>query len=81
MTALADVRGDRAARVAWARLVEPGDREVAARIAAVGAEEALQSIGADTAASARMAGRLAELDVDRDFQIADTVGCPDRRPG
>jgi DNA processing protein len=81
MTALAAVRGDRAARVAWARLVEPGDREVAARIAAVGAEEALHGVGSDTLAGARMAGRLPELDVDRDFQVAERLGARIVVPG
>ena len=71
---IAPVRGDRAARVAWARLVEPGDETVAAQIAAVGAEEALHAVAADTILGARMAERAAELDVDRDLAIARRLG-------
>ena len=53
-------RGERAARVAWARLVEPGDPDVAARIAAVGAEEALHGRRTPTRTlGARMPARLA----------------------
>lgn len=74
MSGLATVRGERAARVAWARLAEPGEEDVAARIAAVGAEEALHAVGAETTLGKRMAGRLAELDVDRDLAIARRLG-------
>lgn len=81
MSGLLSVRGERAARVAWARLVEPGDPAVAARIAAVGAEEALHAVGADTALAARMAERLAELDVDRDLAIARRLGARLLVPG
>ena len=81
MTGLASVRGDRAARVAWARLVEPGDPQVAARIAAVGAEEALHAVGAETTMAARMAERVGELDVDRDLAIAGRLGARVLVPG
>ena len=70
MTGLATVRGERAARVAWARLSEPGDEDVAHRIAAVGAEEALHGVGPETALGKRLAERLKDLDVDRDLAIA-----------
>jgi DNA processing protein len=73
--------GERAARVAWARLAEPGDGEVAARVAAVGAEEALRGATPDTAVGARIAGRLPELDVERDFQIAQRLGARIIIPG
>jgi DNA processing protein len=81
MTVLAQVRGDRAARLAWARLVEPGDTEVAGLIAAVGAEEALQSVAADTALGARMVSRFADLDVDRDLAIAQRLDARILVPG
>ena len=55
MTGIAAVRGERAARVAWARLAEHGDTGVAARICAVGAEEALHSVGVGTSLGERMA--------------------------
>jgi DNA processing protein len=74
MTGIATVRGERAARVAWARLTEPGDSGVAAQISAVGAEEALHAVGAETTLGQRMAERLAELDVDRDLAIARRLG-------
>lgn len=74
MTGLATVRGERAARVAWARLAEPGDTDVAARICAVGAEAALHAVGVETTLGQRMAARLAELDVDRDLAIARRLG-------
>ena len=74
MKGLASVRGERAARVAWARLAEPGEEAVAARIAAVGAEEALYAAGPDTTVGKRLAERLNDLDVDRDFAIARRLG-------
>ena len=70
MSPSASLRGERVARLAWARLVEPGDPEAAERILAVGAEEALQGIGRDTTLGARMAGRVRDLDVERDLAIA-----------
>ena len=54
---------------------------MAARIAAVGAQEALQSLGPDTAMGARMAARLPGLDVDRDFEIAQRLGARIVVPG
>jgi DNA processing protein len=81
VTGLATVRGERAARVAWARLAEPADEQVAARIAAVGAEEALHAVGIDTTLGARMAERIADLDVDRDLAIARRLGARLLIPG
>jgi DNA processing protein len=81
MTALVGVRGDRAARLAWARLVEPGDPDAAARIAAVGAEEALTGVGTDTTMGRRMQARLPDLDVGRDLAIARSLGARIVVPG
>lgn len=81
MTGLRTVRGERAARVAWARLAEPDDAAVAARISAVGAEAALHAVGADSTQAARMAARVAELDVDRDLAIARRLGARLLVPG
>lgn len=81
MKGLAGVRGERAARVAWARLAEPADVDVARRIVAVGAEDALHGVGADTALARRIAERLPELDVDRDQAIARRLGARLLIPG
>jgi DNA processing protein len=81
MRTLVAVRGDRAARIAWARLVEPGDLDAAARIAAVGAEAALHGVGPDSVMGARMVSRLADLDVDRDLAIAQRLGARVVVPG
>jgi DNA processing protein len=59
--------------VAWARLAEPGDEEVAGLIAAVGAEEALHGVGSETTLGKRFAERVEELDVDRDLAIAQRL--------
>lgn len=68
------VRGDRAARVAWARLSEPADTEVARLVATVGAEEALLSVDPGSTMGARLAARLPELDVERDLAVARRLG-------
>lgn len=81
MTAPRAFRGERGARVAWARLVEPGDADVAARIAAAGAEEAWHTVTPGTTVGARMAERLPGLDVERDFQIAQRLGARIIIPG
>ncbi len=81
MTTVLRIRGDRAARLAWARLVEPADPEAAARIEAVGAEEALQDIGTDTTMGARIRPRLPDLDVERDLAIAERLGARIVVPG
>jgi len=81
MTGLASVRGEHAARIAWARLVEPGDLDLAARISAVGAEQALHAVGDESTLAARVAPRLGGLDVDRDLEIARTLGARLLFPG
>lgn len=67
-------RGDRWARLAWARLVEPGDPEAARRIAAVGAEAALHGVDPASTLGLQLAVRLPDLDVERDLDIARTLG-------
>lgn len=67
-------RGDRAARLAWARLVEPGDPESARLVAAVGAEAALHGIDPASSLGQQVAPRLADLDVERDVRIAASLG-------
>jgi DNA processing protein len=81
VTAVAHLRGERAARLAWARLVEPGDAEAAARIAAVGAEEALQGVDPDSTLGSRMAARLRDLDVERDLAVVHRLGARIVVPG
>lgn len=65
---------DRLARAAWSRLVEPGEPAAAAIIDALGPVGGLAAIedGAISAAG-RLAPRLAELDLDRLFRVAETV--------
>ena len=71
---LADLpSGERAARVAWARLVEPGHAEVARLIAVVGAEQALHSVDPGSRLGQRIAGRLADLEVSRDLEIVRSL--------
>jgi DNA processing protein len=74
-------RGERAARLAMARLVEPGHVGLAERIAAVGAEEALHSVDPASHLGERMAGRIAEVDPRRDLEIADRLGARIVVPG
>jgi DNA processing protein len=59
--------------VAWARLVEPEHREVARLVAAVGAEEALHTLDPGTRLGESVMGRLADLDVRRDLEIAGSL--------
>ena len=66
--------GDRWARLAWARLVEPGDAAPARRIAEVGAEAALHGVDPATTLGQQLAVRLPDLDVERDLEIAETLG-------
>ncbi len=66
--------GDLGARIAWARLVEPGDPAAAQRIAAVGAEAALHGVDPASTLGQQIAVRLPDLDVERDLEIADTLG-------
>lgn len=81
LAGLAAVRGDLAARLAWARLVEPGDLDAAARVRAVGAEEALHSVSPDSTLGARLASRLPDLDVERDLAVAQRLGARLLVPG
>jgi DNA processing protein len=74
-------RGERAARVTWARLVEPGNAEVARLIAAVGAEGALHSLDRDTRLGERVSGRLPDLAVSRDLEIVRSLGARIAIPG
>ena len=67
-------RGDRAARLAWARLVEPADPDVARRIAVAGAEAALHGVDPASSLGQRIAPRLQERDVERDLHIAEALG-------
>lgn len=62
--------GDRAARLAWARLVEPGEPAAARLIAEVGAEAALHGVDPASTLGQQLAPRLALLDVERDLEIA-----------
>jgi DNA processing protein len=67
-------RGDRAARLAWARLVEPGELQAARLIAAVGAEAALHGLDPASTLGQQVAPRLVCLDVERDVRIAAALG-------
>jgi DNA processing protein len=62
--------GERAARVAWARLVEPEHRAVIQRIAQQGAEEALRTLELSSTLGRQLLPRLELLDVRRDLDIA-----------
>lgn len=73
--------GDRSARLAWAKLVEPGDCAATCLVDQVGAEAALQSIDPDSALGRRVAPRLADLDVRRDLEIAARLGARIVVPG
>ncbi|MGA8980285.1 MAG: DNA-processing protein DprA [Pedococcus sp.] len=66
--------GDRAARMAWARLVEPGEPAAARLIAEVGAEAALYGVDPASTLGQQLAPRLASLDVERDLEIARALG-------
>ncbi|KQZ88871.1 hypothetical protein ASD62_05705 [Phycicoccus sp. Root563] len=66
--------GDRAARLAWARLVEPGDPAAARLISAVGAEAALHGVDPSSTLGQQMAVRVPDLDVERDLEIAAALG-------
>lgn len=74
MTPLDQVRDDRGARLAWARLVEPGDPDAARLIAAVGALEALHAVDPHSTLGQRVATRASSLDLDRDRAILATIG-------
>jgi DNA processing protein len=66
--------GERAARVAWARLAEPADAVAAELIRTVGAEQALHAIDPGSALAARTGSRLQLLDVERDLDLARRIG-------
>lgn len=66
--------GERAARVAWARLVEPRDKQALELVERLGAEEALHAVQAHGRLGQRIVPRLETLDVPRDFEIARTLG-------
>lgn len=65
--------GERAARVAWARLVEPADARAASLVDAMGAEEALHGLELDSPLGTKVATRLNTLDVARDVAIARSL--------
>jgi DNA processing protein len=73
--------GERAARIAWARLVEPEDEAACALVARVGAEEALQTVDPASALGRRIAPRLPLLDVERDLEIVARLGARIVVPG
>jgi DNA processing protein len=62
--------GERAARIAWARLVEPRDRQALDLMAQVGPEQALESVDLHDRLGQRLLPRVETLDVARDFEIA-----------
>lgn len=66
--------GERAARIAWARLVEPEHRAAAERIARLGAEEALHTLDLASPLGRQVMPRLEQLDVARDLEIARRTG-------
>ena len=74
-------RGERAARIAWARLVEPKDAAACALVARAGAEEALHTVDPATALGRRIAPRLPLLDVERDLDIVARLGARIVIPG
>jgi DNA processing protein len=73
--------GDRAARLAWARLVEPGDSAAARLVAAVGAEQALHGLDPGSVLAQRVLPRLESLDVVRDLEIARALAARVVVPG
>jgi DNA processing protein len=69
------VSDDLLSRVAWSRLVEPGDWRAAALIGEVGAGEALRALlDRDVEWMARYRARVAHLDPERDLSGAQRVG-------
>ena len=65
--------GDRAARLAWASLVEPGDLAATGLARQVGAEQALRSLDPRTKLGRRVAPRLGDVDVARDLAVAARI--------
>lgn len=74
-------QGERAARVAWARLVEPQDKRALELIERLGAEGALHAVQPGDRLGQRVAPRLESLDVERDFEIAGSLGARIVVPG
>ncbi len=74
MTLLRIPQGERAARVAWARLVEPADPTAVQLIEALGPEAALHGVAPESTLGRRIAARADELDVERDLEIARRLG-------
>ncbi|MFN8077008.1 MAG: DNA-processing protein DprA [Kineosporiaceae bacterium] len=70
----------RLARLAWARLVEPGDAEAAAFLAQVGAEQAWHEVRAG-AGPARWRARLADVVPERDLEVTHRLGARVLVPG
>lgn len=74
------------ARLAWARIAEPDDRTARAMIAEHGLVEALSMArqgrsGRARASAERFRARLADLDLERDAEIADRLGARVLFPG
>ncbi|WP_270888635.1 DNA-processing protein DprA [Pedococcus sp. 5OH_020] len=66
--------GERTARIAWARLVEPADAGAVRLVETLGPEEALRGLDPASPLGTRIAPRLATLDVERDLEIAGRLG-------
>lgn len=73
--------GERAARIAWARLVEPCDGVAAKLVRSVGAEEALFGLDPHSGFGKRLAARIESLDVTQDLAIARRLGARIVIPG
>lgn len=73
---------ERRARVAWSRIAEPLDEKAAELRERHGAVEALDRLRQDPGlAAGRFAPRLAELDLDREEELADRLGITVLVPG
>lgn len=73
--------GDRAARIAWARLVEPRDRQALELVAHRGAERALHTLAPSSPLGQRVSARAETLDVARDLEIAQRLDARILVPG
>ena len=73
--------GERAARVAWARLTEPRDTAATELIDRLGAEDALHTVPEGSPLARRLAPRLHQLDVERDLAVARRLGARILVPG
>ncbi|MCE1178798.1 MAG: DNA-processing protein DprA [Micrococcales bacterium] len=72
---------DRRARIAWARLAEAVDKDVQALVAEHGPQAALLRLPDLPALLTRVERRLADLDIDRDLEIAHRLGAHILVPG